>query len=42
VHAPLTVARQVVLHLLWSGALAADLSRRLGVDTALWVTGGGR
>jgi len=34
-HAPLLLARPVLLHLIWSGRLHADLSRPLGRTTAL-------
>jgi hypothetical protein len=34
-HAPLAVARPLVLHLLWTGTLEADLSRPLGAGTPL-------
>lgn len=43
VHAPRAVARPVLLHLLWSGRLRADLDRPLSAATAVRVgTGAGR
>jgi len=38
--APAGSVRPVLLHLLWSGELGADLSRPLGLDTPVWVRAG--
>jgi hypothetical protein len=41
-YAPAATVRPVVLHLLWTGALTADLSRPLGADTPLSLGAGAR
>jgi hypothetical protein len=38
-HAPAPLIRPVVLHLLWSGALLADLDRLLGTETPIRLAG---